>query len=439
LDILNNREWALVIWASILACYLILSPNMKEVRTLFKKLLSSFFVRPIQTVVFLMLVYIAGIIYFLFEFQLWDIGQAKNTVIWVVSVGFMSLFKLEAIKKDRVFFKHSVLDNLKLIAIIQFVIGVYSFSLLVELLLVPMLAFAESNDKYSQVNKLLNNLMAVFGLVVIICTVYMLITDFREIAKEQTIYDFTIPPLLTLLYIPFIFFMMVYSTYEQVFIRLSFFIKKPKIRLLAKTYAIFVFNVRTELMERWASSLPYADTGSHKGILRSIKKIFKMRAAERNPRAVTAHEGWFPYKAKDFLFSQGFQTGYYHESYDGWNACSPMIEIGQGLFPNNIAYYVDGNEKSAKSLKVKVNINDKEESNQANAKLLEAAKRLYKAALNSEFPVWLEEAIIKGNQVEEEIDCFKVSYQKEEWPNHRYGGYHLIFTIQIVCNNCEVF
>ena len=57
-----------------------------------------------------------------------------------VSVGFMSLFKIESIKTDKSFFKNSVIDNLKLLAILQFVVGVYTFPIWIEILLVPVLA-----------------------------------------------------------------------------------------------------------------------------------------------------------------------------------------------------------------------------------------------------------------------------------------------------------
>jgi hypothetical protein len=71
----------------------------------------------------------------------------------------MSLFKIESIKTDKSFFKNSVIDNLKLLAILQFVVGVYTFPIWIEILLVPvlalisaMLAIAE-NEKISPSQK----------------------------------------------------------------------------------------------------------------------------------------------------------------------------------------------------------------------------------------------------------------------------------------------
>jgi presenilin-like A22 family membrane protease len=118
-----------------------------------------FFVKQILSVFSLMVLYMAFVVYFLSEIDLWNAEQIKNTIFWCVSVGFMSLFKIESIKTDKSFFKNSVIDNLKLLAILQFVVGVYTFPIWIEILLVPvlalisaMLAIAE-NEKISPSQK----------------------------------------------------------------------------------------------------------------------------------------------------------------------------------------------------------------------------------------------------------------------------------------------
>ncbi len=115
MDILNNREIALVLWILVISIYIFSSSKMVEVRNSFKGVLAAFFVRQIISVLCLMVAYMAIVIYWLSELELWNFEQLKNTVFWCVSFGFMSLFKLEKIKQDMHFFKHSVLDNLKLL------------------------------------------------------------------------------------------------------------------------------------------------------------------------------------------------------------------------------------------------------------------------------------------------------------------------------------
>jgi hypothetical protein len=261
-DFLNNREIAIALWVVAIAIYIFSSSKMRDVRKSFRNLLSAFFARQIISVLILMTIYMGVVVYWMFEADLWNSGQIKNTIFWAVAVGFMSFFKLESIKKDKSFFKHSVIDNLKILAIIQFVVSVYAFPLWVELLLVPILALtggmsaiAETDEKYNQVKKLLDGLMIFFGITVIAYTGYMLITNFNKFGQESTVYDFIVPPLLTLFYLPFIFMMMVYSAYEQAFVRLMFAIKDNKLRLTAKIYAILFFNFRLALLERWLNHI----------------------------------------------------------------------------------------------------------------------------------------------------------------------------------------
>ncbi len=440
MDILNNREWAFVIWFFIFIIFTLSSPKMKKVRESFKQVLKAFFVKAIITTLALMIIYITIVVFALFKIGLWESHQLKNTIIWAISVGALSLFKINSIKEDRHFFKNSVLANLKLIAIVQFVIGVYTFGLFVELLLVPllvilgaMLALAQTDEKYHLVEKILNGIMVTFGSILIFYSIYMLISNCGEFAKKQTIYDFYIPPLLTFLYLPFIFVMMVFTTYEVVFVRLQFFIKDLKLRRFAKIYSMFTFHFRINLLERWASTLPFQDTSSKDDIKKSVKRIFKMVSVEKNPPEVPLQEGWSPYVAKQFLLSEGLETGYYHPTgQQEWCASSPLINLGNDVIPNNISYYVDGNETTAKSLKLMLKVFSRESAIIAHSKLLSSVKTLLKAALGLDVSSDIETAIMKGKNHVFKLGSFMATIEKNDWPQSRIGGYDVKFVLSCI-------
>ena len=86
-------------------------------------------------------------------------------------------------------------------------------------------------------------------------------------------YDFFVPLLSTLFYLPFILFIVVYSTYEQVFIRLKFSIKNRFHRYLAKLYAIILFNVRMSLLDRWSYQVARENIESHADVIEAFKYI----------------------------------------------------------------------------------------------------------------------------------------------------------------------
>ncbi len=435
MDILNNREIAITLWLLAIMIFIFSSPKMTEVRRSFGSLLSSFFVKQIMTVLGLMVVYMGFVVYILSEVDLWNVGQIKNTLFWCASVGFMSLFKLESIKKDKSFFKHSVIDNLKLLAIIQFVVGVYTFPLLVEIMLVPilaliggMLAIAGTDKKHHQVRMLLEYSLSLLGVILIIYTMYMLITNFGEFGKEKTIYDFFVPPLLTLLYLPFIFIMVVYTTYEQVFVRLQFSIKNRTLRYLAKFYAAALFNVRLKVLERWSSQVSRENIQSHSDLIDTFKYIYKVKRAEENPSEVPYKMGWSPYEAKTFLSNEGLETGYYNKLYDGeWFASSPMVEFGDGIIPDNIAYYVEGTEGVANTLKIKLNVNDANGSDTVICSFLELANILSFASINQKLSKKMTEAVLNGEKNSENYGCKEVTVRKEIWSGHKLSGFTTLY------------
>ncbi len=411
---------------------------MDVVRVGLKSMVSAFFVWQIQSVLLLMVIYMASIIYFLSELGMWDVEQTKNTVIWCVSVGVMSLFKLKSFQKDSGFFKRSVLANLKLIAIFELVVSAYSFPLLIEILLLPLLtfisvliAFAELDARHYIVKRVLEAVLSIFGLVVICYTVYMLFIDLRGVANEQTVYDFLVPPLLTLLYLPFIFFMVIYTSYQYSSVRLRFLIKDQKLRYLAVFYSLVVFNFRVRLLDRWAASLPFLNTDTHAGIIESFKHILKVVKLEKLPPTIHINEGWSPYEAKDFLVDVGIVTGNYNKQYGEWSASSSMITIGDGMLPDNIAYYVDGTEEAANQLKIKLNVNNEENRNESHGRLLEASKLLFSTAINENLPATFIAGILNGVSTKGEVGNFLISLDKDLWHNKSLSGYNMKFVISL--------
>lgn len=439
-DILNNREIAIVLWAIILLVYLSFSKKMAGVRNSFGAVVSAFFVKQIMIPIGLMLAYMAIVIYFLWSIGLWNSGQIKNTIVWCFFVGFLSFFNLEKIKKDRKFFKHAVLDNLKILAIITFVVRVYTFPLVVEFVLLPfyvmltcMLVISEKDEKHQLVRDVIEKIIYCIGSFLIAFTVYKLVTNFKEFGQEKTAYDFFVPILLTVFYFPFIFLIMIYSAYEQVFVRHGIFGENNRYKFLAKIYSIILFNVRIDHLERWADHISRKKIESHSDLIDSINFIFRLVDEEKNPKDVSKEMGWSPYLAKDFLSAEELETGFYKFIYDeDWGASTPLKEISEGLFPNRIAYYVEGNEKVAKCLKIKVYVNDISKSEEAHNWLQKLAEKLSIASLGRVLSEGMKLAISEKKSHSDIVEGKKVLFSYEEWPNNRFGGYELKFSISSV-------
>lgn len=62
--------------------------------------------------------------------------SGKNTVLWFFTAGAASLFHINDKKKSN-YLRETIKDVLSITAVLQFLVGVYSFSFAVELVLVP--------------------------------------------------------------------------------------------------------------------------------------------------------------------------------------------------------------------------------------------------------------------------------------------------------------
>jgi hypothetical protein len=386
-----------------------------------------------------MIVYTLCEVLLLIKLGLWDFSQIKNTLVWFFSVGFLSLFQMNAIKSDGKYFKRIVFDNLKLIAIIQFIIDFYTFSLTAELIIVPSLAFigilavvAEQKSEHLKVKNFLEGVLSFFGLIFFVYVIFKITSSPYEFLNRGTGLDFLIPILLTVLFIPFLFFLLVFSSYERFFLVIDSYIKSKRKRFFAKIIAIIVFNVRINLFQRWLNTLYKEDTKTYKGLVLSFKKIFRMRRVERNPKFVNPKNGWIPYEIKEVLSSHGIITGFYKESSNiEWYSCSNYLEIGEGILTSKIAYYVTGSETIANKLELVLNVNRLEDLDEAHQTFCKLGKILFWYAVNRKSPDWLETALLNSTQLEKTITHHKIIIKKNDYHNKKIEGYTLSLEISI--------
>jgi len=387
-----------------------------------------------------MAMYVAVLIYGLSRLGLWDATQLKGSIIWFFSVAVFSLFRVEDFSESPGKLKSLVADSFKLVVVIEYLVGAYTFHFLFEFALVPAIAFisgaiayAGGKSEHEVAYKFLNVIAAIIGTAILGGTLYLLVVDFQQIANRQAVMDFVVPLILSTLYTPFVAFMAVYTTYQRVLIRLRYSIKKRHIEIYARVVAMLIFNVRIELLKRWSTNVAKCRLNTIREVNGSIGQFFRMLAREQSPEQIPLAEGWSPYQSKDFLCSEGIETGHYHPidpiSPNEWFCCSTLIELGQGLLPNNIAYYLNGDESAVQSLKLKLNVNEPQFAEVAHAKLLSSADTLVNKALGIDLHEELSRAITSGKDASLDGPDFKISITRFNWPKHSAGGYDLGFEV----------
>jgi hypothetical protein len=176
----------------------------------------------------LLFIYLILILIGLKKIGLWDFYLIKDTVFWLIGIGF--ILALNGISKDISFFKKTAVESIQVTILLEFIINLHVFSYFIEVTVLPILIFlgvlqgvVESNERYLSIQKFLNNLMGIFGIVLLIFGIYKTIKNFSVDFTYENLQSIILPSILTLLFIPFSYFVAVYSAYESLFCRLHFY------------------------------------------------------------------------------------------------------------------------------------------------------------------------------------------------------------------------
>ena len=171
---------------------------------------------------------------FLNKFNLWDASLLKDTVVWILFSAFISCINFASDTK-KANFKNMIMDNLKIVLIIEFIANAYSFSLLTEIIIFPLIllvvmssTYIENKPEYSKTKPFYNFLQFVFGISVLSNSIWGFIIHYKNIGLFDTIKSFILTPLLGIAFIPFIYIFAVLVVYDSIKTRLKMGREKPK-------------------------------------------------------------------------------------------------------------------------------------------------------------------------------------------------------------------
>lgn len=275
---INNRELSILIWFVI---FLIWCLTQKNIRQSGYSLIKAFFnIKFVYAYIF-MLLYIIIIILPFYFIGIWGVFWLKNTILWIICVAYVMLFKFSS-ATDTDFIRNSIKDNLKILVVLEFIINLYVFNLFSELLLVPftvliggMIAVAESDIKYKAVQKFLNIILSMMGFVFLAYAIFQISNDLNGFLSKNNLVDLVLPICLTIMFLPFIYFIALYANYEKLFLRLRYFIKDKDVLSYSKRKIIYEFNFNLRELNNWGKYYNYSHINTKKDIDDSILN-FKM-------------------------------------------------------------------------------------------------------------------------------------------------------------------
>ncbi len=221
----SNREQALLLW---FLAFLGLMLAKRETRRSLVALVKAAVAPRLALYFGLFALWAIGSVAFLWSIGFWDNSFLKDTIFWYVGVGLPLSYRASKVK-SRSFMKRELLDALKLTVLVEYLINLHTFSLPVELVLLPFLlllfavqAYSERKAEYAAVHKFMTNVIAVVGFGLFGFVLFRTFQSYQQVFVPRSALELVLPVLLLLLFLPFNYFSALYMAYETLFIRVRF-------------------------------------------------------------------------------------------------------------------------------------------------------------------------------------------------------------------------
>lgn len=245
IDSLSTRELAWVTWILIALSACMFSNSIRQsLSGVFKAL----FTWKISVSLLAFFLHTVLYVFILFKLGLWDISLLKDTLIWALSFGFISLMDVNKVN-DSKYFKTALLSTIKWTIALEFIINFFTFSLTKELIIVPVLVFsammqavASFNPKYKQVENLFKYILTTFGIVIFIISLYKTVEQHSKLFTLDNLKSFLLPIFLSLTFLPFMYLYNLFVKYEALWLILHFNIKNETDRNRIKKQILFIAN-----------------------------------------------------------------------------------------------------------------------------------------------------------------------------------------------------
>jgi hypothetical protein len=251
-EILSNREIALIFWIASIVFALLLSRERKSIVPIIEILTGKIFL-----IIFSLIgIYLLGIFALLSQFEFWQISNLKDVLFWFFSVGLILVFKINDAKSSA-YFKEIFFSVIKWTIFLEFVINLYSFNLIVEIIILPVLAFsamaqviAKRDEKQKTVLKPLGNFLAFAGISIFTYSLYKTILNINNLITLESLLTLLLPSTLTILFLPFVYFLALFSSYQSYFVHLdNMTVKKDKVKRV-KRLILWVANINLDKLQR---------------------------------------------------------------------------------------------------------------------------------------------------------------------------------------------
>ncbi|NMM87010.1 hypothetical protein B2J88_22015 [Rhodococcus sp. SRB_17] len=361
----------------------------------------------------------------------WDFSNLKTTLLWGVSYAFLALMGASKIADERSYLKKSIREIFTMAVLVIFVVDAYNFSIVAELILVPFFVLVSMIHVYSakkteqaQVHKLTSFILVVGGLVYLGNGLHQAALDFPGFATAHNLRELSVPLFLSVLFLPYLYVVSIIMTYETVGSATRILIGDDSLHKYAMRQALLHFRLDLNGLQRWRRSVGLFRPKNKEQVQEIISEIKYSKRRERQPEYIASELGWSPSDATRFLANKGLETDDYHRTYeDQWWASSRVLQVeNESIFHGDVVYYVSGDKKAVKRLKLTLNVTDGSGGVDSDAQFGVICEALLKRAIG-EVPVGLLRQGMDGEKIDQVIGGRRVRLSRDDHAHTKMDGY----------------
>jgi len=175
----------------------------------------------------LLIAYVSVLIYCMYKLSIWDTMLLKDTIFWFLGVALASFFQSTK-AKNATYFKQIIFNAIKWTIGIEFLVNLYSFGLIAELFIVPMMTMllviktvAQMDKNNEKVSTVLGDVLGWTGFFLFGIILYKTFTHAEMLVTVNNLKEFLLPPSLTFLFLPFLYLVVLYIHYDEIFFRIN--------------------------------------------------------------------------------------------------------------------------------------------------------------------------------------------------------------------------
>jgi hypothetical protein len=355
----NNREISGAAWLSL---GILFSLKNDGVRKGLQNVLLAAVDSKILTVFSIYGAYLLLLVLIGNNYGFWSHDQTAQTIIWFLFGGIPLLVRSVNPKDGVRHFRGYALSVLSITTVLEFIFVAKTFSLFIEIILVPIVtfvallaAFSEHDKKYASVNKLMTWFMAIFAVIILWNSVAQIWASPEQFFTTDVFLTFVLPIYLALGSIPIFYFLYCFAQFEGASISIEHTSCQPEdIKAYAKKWFSNTFYLRPWLLRRAVRQFHNLPAKSTEDVDAIIDEVMHHEYYSAHPPIVRSFDGWSPFAAQDLLADQGLMTEDYHSNAgDDWWCGVVSCNLDEGLLPSTANFSFSGRRGVVTEIKLR--------------------------------------------------------------------------------------